>query len=339
MVARLLGFGRLQNLLAGTAGRGELDGGRPIYYSRPGDPSFRLHCTQSWGRCALEGAAIRIPDQARPAGGSDAHLTVIDPVSGWEYDLWGVWSKPRGGGTLPFRWGGRTRIDGDGLGSDAVAARYGTAAGVVRAEELASGQINHALFLGVRCDSGRHVYPAAKHGLRCSEIGLPNADAPAEGARFQLAMSDLQIAVLPVPEWKKTILRAMAHYGMIVGDTGGSWGLQWDSGVAYTSFGAPDPWVSLARQWSVPYYAPDNDYVFNLREGVDWARYLRVVRPCVSRGTCQGDPARIRTLPSRLAVRSGSRARRGKASGRHAHTPTRSHPRSPGHARRASAVR
>src|SRR5436305_833030 len=27
-------------------------------------------------------------------------------------------------------------------------------------------------------------------------------------------------------------------------------------------------------------------YVFNLKDGVDWGRYLRVVDPCTTRGTC-----------------------------------------------------
>jgi hypothetical protein len=288
MVRRVVGFGRMQNLLAGTSGRGDLDGGRPIFFSSPSDPTFKLHCTESWGRCALEGAVVRMPDRAQAAGGSDAHLSVVDQASGWEYDLWGVHSKPAGGGTLVFQWGGKTRITGTGLGSDAVAAQYGTAAGVLRAEELASGEIDHALFMTVHCDSGGHVFPATKHGQPCSADGLPNGGAPPEGARFQLAMSDGQIAALPMPDWKKTILRAMAHYGMIVGDTGGTWGIGSESGVVYTSFGQPDLWVSLAQQWKLPYYAADHDWFFDLAQGVDWGRYLRVVNPCVSRGGCSG---------------------------------------------------
>jgi hypothetical protein len=282
IVGRVLSFGRLENVLAGTAGRGELDGGRPVYYSSPADPVFRVHCTESWGTCAIEGAQIRIADRARPAGGSDAHLSVVDQASGWEYDFWGVESKPAGGGALTIRWGGKTPIAGNGLGSDAVAAQYGTAAGVLRAEELASGRINHALLMNVRCDSGSWVYPATKGGSPCPD----RTNAPAEGMRFQLTMTDAQIAALPVPDWKKAVLEAMAHYGMIVGDTGGSWGIAQESGVVYTSFGQPDRWVTLAQQYRVPYYAPDQDYVFDLNDGVDWARYLRVVKPCVSEGTC-----------------------------------------------------
>jgi hypothetical protein len=283
IVARTLEFGQAENLLAGQAGT-PLDYYQPTYYPRRSDPVFRLHCTNDWGRCEVEGKRVRIPDAAQPAAGSDGHMTVIDQRSGWEYDMWRVQRKPRGGGRLDFAWGGRTRIDGDGLNSDATAARFGNLAGAIRAEELASGRIDHALFLTVQCDSGTWVYPASKSGLPCSRIGESNADAPPMGAHFQLAMTPEQIDALEVPGWKKTILRAMARYGMYVGDTGGSWALEQEGGRTYTSFGDEDRWVSLAKRLGVPYNANDGVWIFNLRDGVDWARYLRVL--CAARGSC-----------------------------------------------------
>jgi hypothetical protein len=285
IVARMLSFGPAQHLLAGGSGTA-LDYYQPTYYPRRSDPVFRLHCTYDWGRCEVEGLRVRIPDAARPAGGSDGHMTVLDQRSGWEYDMWRVQRKPRGGGRLDFAWGGRTRIGGDGRNSDATASRFGNVAGAVRAEELASGRIAHALFLTVHCDSGRWVYPASKSGQSCSEAGESNADAPPMGARFQLAMRPDEIAALNVPEWKKTILTAMATYGMYVGDTGGSWALEQEGGLTYTSFGHEDRWVSLAKRLRVPFNADDGLWFFNLQDGVDWARYLRVLDPCEARGSC-----------------------------------------------------
>jgi len=287
VVDRLLGFGQIMNIQAGAAGS-TYDYGRPTYFSQPTDPVFTLHCTNSsWGTCPVEGEQIRVPDAARPAGGRDAHLTVIDQASGWEYDLFRVTSKPAGGGILQFAWGGKTRVNGNGLGSDAVAAEYGTAAGLLRVEELEAGEINHALFMTVHCDAGGYVYPATKGGRSCASIGLPTTDAPPEGTRFQLAMSREEINALSVPSWKKTILRAMARYGMFVGDTtGGAWGIQVESGEVYKSFGQEDKWRTFAKQVGAPYYAPDDVYVLNLKDGVDWASKLRVVAPCVSQGTC-----------------------------------------------------
>lgn len=284
IVSRLMGFGSVQHLTAGTADTAD-DWGTPVYYSSPTDPEFTLHCYENWGTCSIEGHKIRIPDAARASAGGDGHITVVDQASGWEYDLYKVRTKPKGGGVLEFRWGGRTRIDGDGLASDATAARYGRLGGIIRAQELEAGSIEHALYMVAYCDSGRYVYPAMKTGRSCSSIGLSNADAPPMGTRFQLAMSEPQIDALAVPAWKKTILRAMARYGLYFGDTGsGSWAIQTESGSSYTSFGHEDRLVTFAKQAGVPAY--DGKHVFNIRDGVDWSRYLRVVDPCVSQGTC-----------------------------------------------------
>jgi hypothetical protein len=285
VVARVLGFGPLQHLTAGDAGTPN-DYGRPTYFNHPGDPVFSIHCTEQWGTCPIEGMQVRIPDAARVPGGSDGHLSVVDQASGWEYDFWRVQSKPAGGGQIVIAWGGRTRIDGDGLGSYAVAARFGTLAGTLRAEELEAGRINHALAISVRCDSGRFVYPASHAGASCAGEGLPDADAPAMGTRLQLAMTPAEIDALPVPGYRKSLLRAMARYGMYVADTGGSWRIIQESGLVTTSFGLDDRWIDLAETVGAPYWPPDHRYAINVRDGVDWARYLRVIEPCVTERTC-----------------------------------------------------
>jgi hypothetical protein len=259
------------------------DWNHPYYFSKPTDPLFTIHCTESWGTCAVEGMQIHIPDAARAAGGSDGHMAVVDQVAGWEYDFWQVKSKPQGGGTITISWGGRTRVgtaDADGLGSDATAALFGLMAGIIRYPEMAAGNINHALFLVIKCARGK-VYPAQGLGADCSD-----GHAPAMGQHLYLDMGDDEIAALDAPDWQKTILRAMAHYGMFVGDTGGSpWGVQFESGSTYTSFGQADPWVTWAKQqpgesdWQGRQYLPRIG-------GVDWDSRLKVVDPCVDQGSC-----------------------------------------------------
>ena len=279
-VANLMQFGGPQSLAAGTADSQD-DWSHPTYYARSSDPLFTIHCAEDWGRCGIEGDQIRIPDEARAAAGGDGHMTVVDQSSGWEYDFWQVRSKPSGGGTITISWGGRTRIDGDGLGSAATAAGYANLAGVIRAPELAAGRINHALFMTFRCDNREHVYPAVKGGSHCADSskGFPM------GTRFQLDMSDAQIAALDIPAWKKTVLRAMAEYGMYFGDTGGSsWAVQLESGSTYTSFGLQDPVKAIARDAGVPAY--DGIHWMDLAGGVDWRRHLRVLDPCTANGTC-----------------------------------------------------
>ena len=287
IVGKVLSWGSPQNLFAGSAGTTS-DYAHPTYYAQPTDPLFTLHATES--RNAIEGTRIRIPDAARPAGGSDGHMTVVQP-DGWEYDFWQVQSKPKGGGTLTFAIGGRIRIDGDGLRAPATASNFGNLGGIIRAQELAAGHIDHALFLVVKCTTTStsfgygtvasdgdpaYVYPATHAGSSCGSSD--DADAPPMGARFQLAMSDAQIDALNVPAWKKTIARALAHYGGYVGDTGGEgFALQFESSTMYTSLGTGDPLVAFAQQNGI---SPNGGlYPFNLSNGIDWARYLRVVVP------------------------------------------------------------
>jgi hypothetical protein len=263
---------------------------------------------------------VRAPAAARPAGGfatpgndHDAHMTIVDQQSGWEYDLWNVQSKTSS--TLNFGWGGRTRIDGNGLGSAGVAAGYGGLAGPIRIKELQGGQINHALTMAVPCTDS-YVYPANGAGLHCSGAGLPASRSIPMGAHFVLGMSLSDIAALNLPSWKKTILAALATYGAYVSDTTGvssSWGFERESSEDYTSFGQADPWVQFARSIGLrPYDFNGNgyqEYWFDLASGVPWSR-LRVVGTCAATGSCfppsaAGHPV---TLPSKLTPgRSGGR--------------------------------
>lgn len=281
IVSNVVSAGPADKLTAGNHGS-EWDYWHPTYYAKSSDPVFKLHCYEDWGTCPIEGHEIHVPDAAQPAAGGDGHMTVVDAASGWEYDLYKVRSKPSGGGTLVFRWGGRTRIDGDGLRSAATVAGFGNLAGIIRAQEMEAGEIRHALFMVIPCSSGKKVFPATGGaGSTCSD----RSDAPPMGARFQLDMSDGEIAALHVPEWKKTILRAMANYGMYFGDTGGgSWGLQMESGSTYESFGYRDAMVTFARNAGVPFH--NGKPVFDIDSGVDWKSRLRVVDPCVTQGSC-----------------------------------------------------
>jgi hypothetical protein len=104
--------------------------------------------------------------------------------------------------------------------------------------------------------------------------------------RFQLDMSDAEIRALRAPRWKRGILRALARYGMFVGDTGGSpWDLEFESGSTYTSFGYPDPILALAKRLGIP-REDDGRYHYELDDVVDWRSRLRVIDPCVTERSC-----------------------------------------------------
>jgi hypothetical protein len=289
IVARTLGFGAIQPF---EPVLGDDPGGNPVYFGQAGDPTFRIHCREHWGRCRIEGRRIHIPAGALPEGPSDHHLTVIEWDTGWVYDLWTVATPriPHRGGRLSIGWGGRTRITGSGLGSSATAAHQSTIAGNVRPEELAAGRIDHALAMVVHCDSGGQVYPAGGHGQSCASVGETDRDAPAEGARFWLDVSPATIDALPIPTWRKAILTAMARYGMIVGDTGGTIAFERESGRSWTSFGQRNPWDALGARLGVPRIADGTRFGFAIEDPVTrqlLASHLRVLAPCVSRGRCR----------------------------------------------------
>lgn len=302
------------------------DYGHPTFYSSPDDPLFILRC-ESFECPSLEGRRIRVPDAAQPAGelderscdaadaGFDNHMTVVDQDRGLEYDLWNVCRKPPGGGELRFSSGGLSclrescsdggvTVAGDGLNpppnarwpvsSGATAAHFANLAGVIRAQELEVGSIDHALFMVIECGSGDSVPPARPRpsgspvGSRCPVT----ADAPPIGARFQLDMSEREIAALSLPPWKRAIVTAMARYGMYFGDTGGQgFGVLTESGSTYTSFGEEDRLARFARAASVEPTDSDRDglpeYALRFSPGDlgrgGWGARLRVLAPAGAR--------------------------------------------------------
>jgi hypothetical protein len=271
-----------------TTANTSMDYSHPTYYAQPSDPTYTLNATGGYSP-AIQGMQIQIPSYARPADGGDAHMTVIEP-DGWEYDFWQVQSMSNG--VLTYTAGGRTLINGDGLGSNATAAHFGNLAGMIRAPELESGQIDHALFIVLKCTSsdasfgygtqtspsntgnGSYVYPAGGGGAPCpsGESSVPL------GTRFMLDMTPSQIQALAVPTWKKTILTALATYGGYVGDTGGSgFGFMFESSMTYTQLGLSDPLASFGAQNNLPTW--DSTFVYNMSSGVDWQQYLKVITP------------------------------------------------------------
>jgi hypothetical protein len=310
IVSRLNSFGKPGTMEFGPGEANQGRGAKPIYYNKPTDPLYTLRFTEdprnggSWGPLALNGMQVRIPDGATPGQATDRHMIIVDQASGYSYDLWQVrGGAVRGGGTLTATWGGRVSLSGDGRydadWGTGGAAGMGIAGGIVRPEELLEGDIPHALYLAVQCTNGTSVYPStrdADNGEKdcASSGGGSNADAPALGQRLQLDYTDEQIADLDAPAHEKVLLRAMAHYGLILIDTTPDpWHIEQESSVDRTSMGVADPGVEFAKQAGLPYWPEGKRYVWSLDKipGVDgrpgsWTKDLQVIKPCVSEGTC-----------------------------------------------------
>ncbi len=277
----------------------------PFYYSIPSDPAYTISChfngpPPNWGDCPLEKMTINIPAYARPENSghgkfpwsTDHHLAVIDAATGTEYDLWGA-AQPNGkGGPLTIGWGALGPITSQGINIfGATASQFALTIGVVRSADINAGVIPHALQMAVPCANGMGVYPAA---VNTDEACPKSAAAPPYyGMRVQLNLSDDEINALDAPAYAKTVFLALAHYGAFVSDTGtgDSMEFQTESGLTYTMLGLPDPWVALAQQYGIQPDTPlSNPYSANLfpltANGVNVTKYLRVIAPCVTAGTC-----------------------------------------------------
>jgi hypothetical protein len=250
--------------------------GEPAYFSDAGDPDRRVHCTEAWGRCEIEGARVNVPDGAVPEAGTDRHMAVIETHTGIEFDFWGFHGMDDR--SVRIRWGGAERVwTGLGNTSAATASYFAGLAGRVRAAELAAGEIHHALNVVVRCTNGRAVFPAehGHGGTACAKgtVALPM------GVRLQLQVSDAQLAAVP-DRSRRALYRAMRDYGMFVGDTGsgGLFSIEIEAGTAMRDVAARDGWPRTVDDRG--HYLPFD------RDGIDWRAQLRVIHPCVTEGTC-----------------------------------------------------
>lgn len=250
----------------------------PVYWAHVGDPAYRVSEIEYPGN--NQGATILIPKGARPSFGSDRHLAVIQP-NGIEEDFWQVANrKPlTDGGVLVASAGGATFLGGSGCCTNSTAANQGLAAGQIRGQELQAGAIQHALVVTVKCDNGGHVYPATGNGVHCPTT----VDAPAEGQRFQLNMTDAEVDRLPIPTYRKVIAKAMIHYGFYITDTGGSpWDLAFQPALDYTTFDDPNPLVTYVHHAGL---SNADTYTLTFNQGIDWSK-LQVVNVCYTRRTC-----------------------------------------------------
>jgi hypothetical protein len=162
---------------------------------------------------------VRIPARAFPSPGTDGHMSVIDPRAGCEYDFYrarrladGSW-EAENFNALP--------INGTGIYPRGLATRasgFANAAGLITAEEMRRGRIEHALvFTMAATRSGGYVPPATS-----SDGTSTSAGAIPEGARLQL---DPALALETLTPWERAIGRALQRYGMYLADTGGAVGI------------------------------------------------------------------------------------------------------------------
>ena len=192
----------------------------PVAEVHPSDRSFDVPCTVY--RCTLGAfGSVPIPVTASPDPADDAHLSVYDPATHREWDMW---QATKAGGSWSASAGAAVSTLGDGLApagtAGANAANFPMLGGIVRPEEIAQGHIDHALYFTMpNTGRGAPVCPATHNG---GSTTSPNA--PRQGARFQLDPA-LDVDSLPIPSYAKILARALQKYGMYLRDQGGSFAI------------------------------------------------------------------------------------------------------------------
>jgi hypothetical protein len=167
-------------------------------------------------------AAVPIPPRAKPADGTDAHLTVWQPSTDSMWEFWKAEERPDG---WHAAWGGAMRNVAENpgyYGPDAwpgAASNWGATAsslpligGVMLLSELRAGRVDHALAMNIpfpRRD--QFAWPAQ----RTDGDGPPGA-LP-EGARLRLDPA-LDLDQFGLPPFTRIVAEAAQRYGLVVRD-------------------------------------------------------------------------------------------------------------------------
>ncbi len=229
VIAQEFASGNTQIVRNDEAGAG--DYAHPLYFATASDPIVHTVCNQYCPSTPV--GDIHMPAKARPAGGTDAHMAVVQP-DGTEIDFWALygspgsdttWDAPHNAQTRDWQTGdtataGNVSACGSyasGSGNIAAANLPGATAGeaclgagIINAADLQAGAIHHALYLVLQCAIGSQ-YPAPTGATtdQCtSGVGPPI------GGRLWYDVPDATTnANTGLRPWEKAILNALHDYG------------------------------------------------------------------------------------------------------------------------------
>jgi hypothetical protein len=194
---------------------------------------------------AEQWSAVPIPSNAVQSAGTDGEMTIYQPSTN---TVWEFWQARKVDGQWQACWGGRLQNASTSTG--VFYKYYGTTAtslpflgGQITAEELARGEIKHAI--GFSLVEAEH-YNIFSWPANRSDGWNPNllANRIAEGQRFRLDPT-INVDALPMSRAGKIIAKAAQKYGFVVWDKSGALALRAQSAVSYTALGQADPYPSL----------------------------------------------------------------------------------------------
>jgi hypothetical protein len=159
-----------------------------------------------------------VPIEGGYGSSGDRHVIVVDRSSCKDYELFAAY--PHDGGK---RWtagsGAIFNLRSDHLRpagfTSADAAGLPILPGLARYDEVAGGQIDHALRFTAPCTAARYVYPARHEASTCHGPNLPPM-----GLRVRLKAS---VNISGLPYQARVVAQALKRYGMILADNGSPW--------------------------------------------------------------------------------------------------------------------
>ncbi len=169
-----------------------------------------------------------VPANAPIEGGAsssgDRHVLVLESAGCVLYELYSAY--PQADGSWKAGSGAVFDLKSNALRpagwTSADAAGLPILPGLVRYDEVASGEIRHAIRMTAPQTLNAYIWPA-----RHKASSLAGAQYPPMGARFRLKAS---FDITPYPADVQVILKALKKYGALLADNGSSWYLS----------GAPD---------------------------------------------------------------------------------------------------
>jgi hypothetical protein len=167
-------------------------------------------------------AGVPIPDNAKPAAGTDHHLVILQPSTD---RMWEFWVARKTGGRWSAKWGGAMRSVSRNPGFfdarawpgaqpnwGATATSLPLLGGLMRASELEDGHINHALAIALPNPRAKAFsWPAQR-----TDGWSTDASAIPEGAHLRVS-PDADLSKIQSP-LVRTMAEAAQKYGMIVRD-------------------------------------------------------------------------------------------------------------------------
>lgn len=164
---------------------------------------------------------VPIPRRARPAAGTDAHMTIWQPSTDTMWEFWRAYRALDGWHT---RYGGRMTNVSQNPGHFVNHRRWGATAtslpllgGLMRIRELRNGRIDHALAIALpEIRANAFSWPAQRTDGKSRHIS-----AIPQGARFRIDPS-LDLSKLRMSPIVRMMATAAQRYGMVVRDGAGS---------------------------------------------------------------------------------------------------------------------